>query len=614
MAVPIGFMHHSEIVADASPAKSLSGFDFENNRYYAKVRAGSPNYSLYIKHTNPLGGVALTTHIDTEGYMPKKSYEAVSGGATAVFDVYVKKLPTGKISEQSSGTIIDFAGSTWMILNPTTGYVRKNDNIGQMYFDTSRGRTLNPNVAGNVAHYLNNTFLNSLPEKSRISLITKSWGTGGLTSFEAGRGVSPTLNPTHMENKERTSVVSLKVGILSVSEYRKYGNLPYGAPGMGILGADAEQWLSTPYSDNGSSIYAARDGILTYDLPEVFKKAIYPTAYIDPELLINNGEVQYNKIPSIVLDTSNNQTLYENSIFTINGTTTDEDNGDVLTIKYQINSGVVRNLHSGISDRVTPIQFSKELRYTDGVLKDGASNLTSVLSAGTPHVISVWSEDGNGGKSAVESRTFYVVPNRPPTLTIDPIAPQSDLINSNVIPINGTVGDLDNNNVIVTFQINDGLPQEVLNGVPGIFAFNIVLKDLKSGANTVVIKATDIYDAAVSKVLTINKTHNAVPVNNAIALYKITPPTGSAQKILMWIEQVLGDLAVTAEVSMTNAGEPENFVSLPKTNTGPKESLQEDEFAYDALAPKTNIVVKIIYNRTSSAAVETIKKISGVLS
>lgn len=323
---------------------------------------------------------------------------------------------------------------------------------------------------------------------------------------------------------------------------------------------------------------------------------------------------EVNATPTITVSTTNNKTLYENENLQIDGTATDTDNGDIVTVKYQINSGTVRNLHSAVSDGVTPIEFLKSLTYKDGVLKDGATNLTSVLVAGTPHVISVWAEDGNGGKSAVENRTFYVVPNRPPSLNVDPIAQQSNLINSNVISVNGSVVDLDNNDVVVTFQINDAEPQVVLNGAPGAWAFNITLKDLKVGTNTIVIKAVDIYGASITKVLTINKTHNAVSVNQAVALYKITPPTGSAQKILMWIERMLGDLSVTAEISMTNTGEAENFVSLPRINTAPKESLQEDEFAYDALAAKEHIILKIIYNRTSSDAVAAIKKISGVLS
>lgn len=342
---------------------------------------------------------------------------------------------------------------------------------------------------------------------------------------------------------------------------------------------------------------------------------IYPTQVLSSVKSISDVQnFSWNESPVVSLLTTNNKTLYENDAFLINGTTIDTDNGDVVTVKYQIDSGTVRNLHSGISDGATPIPFTKNLTYSEGVLKDGNAALTSVLSKDSPHVISVWSEDDNGGKSAVETRTFYVVPNRPPTITVDPIAPQSDLINSNVINVSGSVGDLDNNDVVVTFQINDKEPQEVHNGAPGIWAFNILLKDLRNGSNTVIVKATDTYNASISKVLTIKKTHDAVPLNEAIALYKINPPTGSAQKILMWIERMIGDLSVTAEVSMTNEGEPENFVSLPKTNSGPKVGLTEDEFAYDALAPKTNIVVKIKYSRTDSAAVAAIKKISGVLS
>ncbi|ARK26015.1 hypothetical protein SporoP37_15925 [Sporosarcina sp. P37] len=321
-----------------------------------------------------------------------------------------------------------------------------------------------------------------------------------------------------------------------------------------------------------------------------------------------------NTNPEINISTDNSITLYEKEILIAEGTTKDTDVGDVITVKYQINSGSVRNLHSAISDGSSPISFSKELTYSEGILKDGKTALTSLLSKDQPHTISFWAEDGNGGKSEVITRTFYVVPNRPPTLKVDPIAAKSKLINSDVINVNGSVEDLDNNDIVVTMQVNDQEPVEVYTGKSGAWAFNIALKDLRIGANTITIKATDTYDAFTSKVLTIRKTHDAVPINEAVGLYKINPPTESSQKILLWIERQLGDLAVTAEISMTNDGEPENFVTLPRTNTAPKEGLQEDEFAYQDAAQKTDIILKIIYNRTDSAAVATIKKISGVLS
>lgn len=326
------------------------------------------------------------------------------------------------------------------------------------------------------------------------------------------------------------------------------------------------------------------------------------------------GSYEINNSPTIHLDTANGSTPYENDNLSVSGVANDLDDGDIVNIKYQINSRSVRNLHSAVSDGVTPIEFLKTIKYSEGILKDGNTAITSVLSKDQPHTISVWAEDDNGGKSEVITRTFYVVPNRPPTLKVDPIVAKSNLINSNVVNVNGSVEDLDSNDVVVTMQINDQDPVEVYTGKSGAWAFNIALKDLRVGANTITIKATDTYDAFTSKVLTIRKTHDAVPVNEAVALYKINPPTRSAQKILLWIERQLGDLAVTAEISMTNDGEPENFVSLPRTNTAPKEGLQEDEFAYQDAAQKTNIILKITYNRTDSAAVAAIKKISGVLS
>lgn len=325
-------------------------------------------------------------------------------------------------------------------------------------------------------------------------------------------------------------------------------------------------------------------------------------------------QVVPNRPPTITLSTENYQTLYERDKLLIYGSTKDVDNGDSVTVRYQINSGTVRNLHSTISDGAASIPFSKELTYSDGVLKDGTTVLTSALDEGSPHTLSVWSEDGNGGKSAVQSRTFHVVPNRPPVVSVNPIAYKSDLIPSETIEITGNVSDLDDNDVTVTFAINDGPTQSVREGAPGPFSFNIMLKDLDVGSNRITIKAKDIYQAEVVKIVTINKTHDAVPINQAVALYKVNPPSGDAQKILLWIERQLGDLAVTAEVSMTNEGEPENFVLIERTNSELKGILQEDEFAYDAHETKTNIIIKIVYNRNDAESQETIKKISGVLS
>lgn len=321
-----------------------------------------------------------------------------------------------------------------------------------------------------------------------------------------------------------------------------------------------------------------------------------------------------NKAPTIsIASPTANQTLHENSTLTLAGNTTDTDIDDVVTIKYQIDSGTVRNLHSAVSNGATPIDFSKVLTYKDGVLKDGNTVLTSVLDKDTPHTISVWSEDGKGGKSNIITRTFFVVPNRAPVINVNPINAQSELINSNVINVSGMVTDADKNDVTVTFTINGGEEQQIFQGPPSAFTFNILLNDLKVGANTIIVKATDTYNTTGAKTLTINKTHNATHVNKAVALYKITAPTGSAKSILLWLSRTLGMLDITTEVSLTNDGETENFMASEKTNSVVANGLRKEEFAYKGDADKTNIVVKITYNRTDASVIDTIKQISGVL-
>lgn len=86
------------------------------------------------------------------------------------------------------------------------------------------------------------------------------------------------------------------------------------------------------------------------------------------------------------------------------------------------------------------------------------------------------------------------------------------------------------------------MEQQVYQGPPSAFTFNILLNDLKVGANTVIIKGTDIYNTAGTKTLTINKTHDATVANTAVARYQIQAPTGSAKSILLWVTRTLSNL------------------------------------------------------------------------
>ncbi|AUM66193.1 hypothetical protein C0R09_17575 [Brevibacillus laterosporus] len=113
----------------------------------------------------------------------------------------------------------------------------------------------------------------------------------------------------------------------------------------------------------------------------------------------------------------NNQTLTENATLNIQGTASDTDKDNVVTIKYRINNGTTRALQSGVSNGSTPISFAKTLTFRAKRLYDGTTDLTgSDLAENTDHTLTIWAEDDQGGKSTEVTRKFRVVHNRPPVI------------------------------------------------------------------------------------------------------------------------------------------------------------------------------------------------------
>lgn len=334
----------------------------------------------------------------------------------------------------------------------------------------------------------------------------------------------------------------------------------------------------------------------------------------NPDGVFYTGEIKTNQVPMLTVNTTNDRTLYENDSILIDGQATDADEGQIVNVRYRIDSGTARALQTGISDGSTPITFSKRLTFKLGKLYDGETELTGALSEGQPYILRVWAEDDQGGKSADIMRTFFVVPNRAPILTIDDFSTQSNLINNDSITVSGSVDDPEKDNVIVSYSLNASTPVEVYNGPPGTWSFDINVRDLKTGQNSLIVETSDIYGLSVSEEKTINKTRDAVPLLNASAIYKITPPVGSAKEILAWIQREVGDLVIDAEISMTNAGEAENFVPMTVTNTAPVNiEIMEDEFHFLDIEPKENIMLKLNLTRTNPNAKESIKLVSGVL-
>lgn len=131
-----------------------------------------------------------------------------------------------------------------------------------------------------------------------------------------------------------------------------------------------------------------------------------------------------NKVPTIMLSTTENRIINENDTFVVNGSASDTDVGNVVTTKYQINNDAVQTIVSATSDGTSQIPFSKTLTFKGSKLYDGLNAITTSLSGDISHTLKVWSEDNKGGKSTEEIRNFTVIPvvknKLNPSITVNP--------------------------------------------------------------------------------------------------------------------------------------------------------------------------------------------------
>lgn len=366
-------------------------------------------------------------------------------------------------------------------------------------------------------------------------------------------------------------------------------------------GETYEQWRRTVKQDH---LGYSRGTLITTLIAE---DGTYPTngRHTDGYWYVR-GELA-NTAPTLTLNTPNNATLYENDMFRIDGSAVESDIGDAFNVYYRINGGTSRAIAAEVSTGAT-LPFNEQLTLKGGALYKGGTAITGALSEGTAHRLEVWSEDNKGGKSTIHERTFYVVPNRAPTLTINPFDELSGTINNDKITISGTSFDLDGNDVIVRYRLNNASAVQVHDGPAGPWSFDLLLKDLKDGENVIVVEVTDTYNFKSSKTIKLNKYANLTPLSQSTQRYKITPPSGSAQGVLLWIQRHV-DQEITAEISMTTGSEQEQFMPMNLTNTAPVDGFAEDEFTYQADSTKENIILKINLANASPVAL-----ISGVLS
>ncbi|MEK4629755.1 MAG: hypothetical protein ABTA23_14995 [Solibacillus sp.] len=309
---------------------------------------------------------------------------------------------------------------------------------------------------------------------------------------------------------------------------------------------------------------------------------------------------------------SNNGTLYENDVFNIAGTASDTDNGNTVTVRYQINATTARAIKAFLSDGSTLESFSKSLTFKGGSLYDGTTLIAENLADGVAHTLKVWATDDQGGSSTIKEIPFYVVPNRAQLLAVNsPVI--NGVIDSDKFTVNGTFEDSDGNTTTVSYRINGSTSVQIAEGVSGQFEFEVSFGQLIIGENHIVIEAVDSYGAKVSKTQKLNKVAVETPLLKSTARYKINPPTGSAKAVLLWIQRN-ENLVIDVALNMTMIGEAESFVPVAASNTAPIDNvILEDEFYYEVDVPKDNIILQIDMTRASTEVSDKIHLISGVL-
>ncbi|WP_313150814.1 Ig-like domain-containing protein [Lysinibacillus capsici] len=326
------------------------------------------------------------------------------------------------------------------------------------------------------------------------------------------------------------------------------------------------------------------------------------------------GKVITNNAPSVsITSPTNNHMLYENDTINISGDAYDADKDQSVTVYYQINSEQRKVLATNLSQ--TQITLSKQLTFKGGKLYDGETVLTGTLAEGVAHTLKIWAVDSENGQSSTIERTFYVVPNRAPLLSVDAILP-SGIINTDKFKISGTASEQDaNSNIKVNYRINGDNPIEIYDGAGGAWEFEVSLGQLQVGENLIVIEVIDNYGAKTSKTIKLKKDEVKTPILHAVTRHKITPPAGSAKGVLLFIERD-EDMDLTVELSMTLAGEQEQYETLTANNTAPMPNtngIVEDTYYHEATEPKDNIILKLSTTRPDATVNHKIHLISGAV-
>ncbi len=177
------------------------------------------------------------------------------------------------LSSLSAGDTVQFDGRTWIVLDPSTGYLLMQDSYVTREFDSDMmglifdplGENIpyfDPNDTTNIAYYLNNDFYNSFNSGARTLIQSHLWNVG-ISWSESG------------------VTVDCNIGLISANEWNNYKS---------ILGNPSSTfWTLTPEGGPGSGMidFVDTNGDLRFGDYSNTMKGIRPALYLDPTNLVS---------------------------------------------------------------------------------------------------------------------------------------------------------------------------------------------------------------------------------------------------------------------------------------------------------------------------------------
>ncbi len=170
------------------------------------------------------------------------------------------------LSSLAAGNTVNFGGQTWIVLDPSNGYLLLQGFDSTRAFDPDNTNSFDLSYSNNnnIGYYLNNGFYNSLDSADRPLIQSHSWGIGN-------------------ETNESSATEICNVGLISYSEWNN---------ARGFLGNPTSYfWTRTPYSGDSYHVWHVfpGGGLFINSSGANYAAAVRPALYLKSDILVSGG-------------------------------------------------------------------------------------------------------------------------------------------------------------------------------------------------------------------------------------------------------------------------------------------------------------------------------------